>query len=74
MAIRETPQSYWQTRAAVQTQEPVTVQQAYVPPTVLQFPEINTNGMIILGVVAVVGVVGLLGLIALLNSNKKCSC
>jgi Ni/Fe-hydrogenase subunit HybB-like protein len=72
VSIRDTAEHYFQTKTRAEVtappQQPLPVQFQYTPPT-LQLPEINTTGLIIIGIVAIVG---LIGLFALLGSNKKC--
>jgi len=72
VSIRDTPEHYFQTKARTEVtsppEQPLPVQLQYTPPS-LQLPEINTTGLIVIGIVAIVG---LIGLFALLGSNKKC--
>lgn len=72
MSIRQRPEDYFRTKAQAEVttppEQPLPVQLQYTPPS-LQLPEINTTGLIVIGIVAIVG---LIGLFALLGSNKKC--
>jgi hypothetical protein len=71
LAIRDTPEHYFQTRTRAEVtappQQPLPVQQYTQSQPIFQLPEINTTGLIVIGIVAVVG---LLGLYALLSSKK----
>ena len=72
MATRQTPAEYFHTEVNT-LERPAQAPYSYPPSPVMRMPEINSTGIIIVGLVAVVGLVGLFAVLAF-NGNRKCNC
>lgn len=65
LAVRATPQEYFNRQPSVQSiQEPVTIQQAPPPPVYIVMPQQDNTKLIIVGGIIIIGVVGIVAIVA----------